>query len=544
MRLIRHIIVAVALLAVAILPAVASARRPQVLRVGSYHRIAGQYKTIQAAVDAARPYDWILVGPGDYKTTSISYPNGARRFPAGILITTPHLRLRGMNRTRVVVDGTKAGPACNGRPADQSFGPHGAPGPTGLNGIMVWKADDVWVQNLTACNFLGGFAGDGETGNEIWFNGGEGSGSIGGWGYKGSYLTATSDFYRGETSAAQYGIFSSNWNGGTLSRTYASNFNDSGYYIGACQRQCNQTIDEAWAQYDALGYSGTNSGGRLLIEHSQFDHNEDGLDTNSQNNSDWPSPQSGACPAGVKPPIAGAHSCWVFYDNYVHDNNNPDVPSAGAAAAGPVGTGISIEGRDDTVMHNVFSNNGAWGVVFQPYPDAEKPPSNGIPCVGGISHYAFVGIEIGCVYDDWNDALVGNTFTRDGFFANPTNGDFAQSTFFAGHPVNCYSANTDTGGRLTSSPAGLEATNPACGPISPAPDQNLTYRVPIAVRHTGVRSGDALSRRRALPAPQEGRDASAPEEPRDDAQPVRWRAREPLVPGRQARQGSGCSLAP
>ena len=50
---------------------------------------------------------------------------------------------------------------------------------------MVWKADNVNVENLTACNFLGGTGGDGGTGNEIWWNGGAGSGKVGGWGYLG-----------------------------------------------------------------------------------------------------------------------------------------------------------------------------------------------------------------------------------------------------------------------------------------------------------------------------------------------------------------------
>jgi hypothetical protein len=38
---------------------------PRVLLVGSYQGIPGQYSSIQAAVDAARPGDWILIGPGD-----------------------------------------------------------------------------------------------------------------------------------------------------------------------------------------------------------------------------------------------------------------------------------------------------------------------------------------------------------------------------------------------------------------------------------------------------------------------------------------------
>ena len=65
--------------------------------------------------------------------------------------------------------------------------------------------------------------------------------------------------------AASYGIFSSNSRGpGTFKHTYASNMNDSSYYIGACS-DCNQVLTNAHAQYSALGYSGTNSGGRLIV---------------------------------------------------------------------------------------------------------------------------------------------------------------------------------------------------------------------------------------------------------------------------------------
>ncbi len=439
----------------------------KVLRVGTYRHIRGQYRTIQAAVNAARPGDWILVAPGDYKTTSSRAPQGRSDTPAGVLITTRNIRLRGMNRNRVIVDGTKPGsPRCSRKAADQNSGPQGL----GLNGIMVWKANNVWVQNLTACNFL---AGKGVAGNEIWWNGGDGSGQIGGWGFYGSYLNATSTFFKDEPTAAAYGIFSSNWSGGTWYDTYTSNFNDSGYYIGACQQQCDQTMDRAHAQYNALGYSGTNSGGRLVVKNSEFDHNEDGFDTNSQNNSDWPSPQDGSCPNNGISPITHTHSCWVFTHNYVHDNNNPNVPAAGAAAAGPVGTGVSISGgRNDTVMDNRFVRNGAWGVIFVPYPDTESPPSDAPPCKGGISAPNNI-----CDYDNWGNALIGNTFTGNGFFGNDTNGDFAETTTTSG-PSNCFRANTDTGGPVTSSPQGLQQSKPTCGgPVPPDPNPSFTSQV-------------------------------------------------------------------
>jgi len=243
--------------------ALASGASAQVLRVGTYHGVRGQFSSIQAAVNAAKPDDWILVGPGDYKTRSSRRPKGRSDLPAGVLMTTPDVYLRGMNRNTVIVDGTKPGsPKCSAQPADQNFGPSSAKGRLGLNGIMVWKAADVWVQNLTACNFLGGSGGDGQTGNEIWWNGGSDSAKVGGHGYYGSYLTTTSTFFRGETTAAEYGIFSSNWSGGTWDQTYASNFNDSGLYIGACQQVCDQVIDHAHAEYNALGYSGTRSSTR------------------------------------------------------------------------------------------------------------------------------------------------------------------------------------------------------------------------------------------------------------------------------------------
>ena len=466
----RRVVVAVPLISAAMfLPITASAN---VLRVGTYHGKKGQYQTIQAAVDAAKPGDWVLVAPGDYKTTSSRVVTGSSgdKFPAGVLIRTPRLHLRGMNRNTVIVDGTTSGPPCSNNKADQNFGPTpaGASGPLGLNGIMVYEANSVEVDNLTACNFLGG---TGDAGNGIWWNGGANSGgattvSIHGWGFYGSYLNATSTYYQDEATAATYGIFSSNWSGGTWDNTYASNFNDSGYYIGACGQQCHQTLNHGWGEYNALGYSGSNSGGWMLIENSQFDNNEDGFDTNTQNG-DNPPPQDGSCPTGVKPPVAGAPTCWVFTHNYVHDNNNPNIPSAGSAAAGPVGTGMSVSGgRYDTVMDNRFVNNDAWGVIFVPYPDF------GPPCTGGVGGSAS---GAPCTYDDWGNALLNNTFTNNGSWGNPSNGDFAEITFYGGHPINCYKGNTDTSGTVTSSPSNLQQTNSNCGQTATTPDSNATF---------------------------------------------------------------------
>src|ERR1700753_3376148 len=104
----RRVAVFVAICAGFAVPASASAR---VLRVGSFHGKTGQFATIQAAVDAAKPGDWILIGPGDYKTTTSRHPAGNSHLPAGVLVTKRHIYIRGMNRNTVIVDGTKPGSA-------------------------------------------------------------------------------------------------------------------------------------------------------------------------------------------------------------------------------------------------------------------------------------------------------------------------------------------------------------------------------------------------------------------------------------------------
>jgi hypothetical protein len=447
-----------------------------VLLVGSYNGVQGQYSDIQSAVDAAQPGDVILVGPGDYKTTSYRFPSGDDGdSPAGILIATPNITLRGMNRNTVIVDGTSGGSACTDDPQYQNFGPATSSGTGGLNGIEIWKANDVSVENLTACNFLGG-SGVGGVGNEIWWNGGAESGTIGGWGYYGAYLNATSTWFNPDTTltgvqreatAAQYGIFSSNWDGGIWNNTYASNMNDSGYYIGACQQECNQVINHGWGEYDALGYSGSNSGGTLVVENSQFDQNQDGFDTNSQNGDD-PSPQNGACPNNGISPITHTHSCWVFMHNDVHDNNNANVPEAGSAAQGPVGTGLSLSGaRNDTVMDNLFENNGAWGTILVPYPDS------GGPCTGGVLGVLGQG---SCLFDEYGDAIKDNTYVNDGFFGNPTNGDFEALNLLGKEATDCFSGNTGAnGGALTPEDVTLEQRYPRCSGKTVAADLNVSF---------------------------------------------------------------------
>ena len=83
----------------------------------------------------------------------------------------------------------------------------------------------------------------------------------------GAYLTAYDTGLSGG-----YGIFTGNETEGSWENIYASGFADSGIYIGACQ-ECNARVSGATMENNALGYSGSNAGGKLLLENSIYRRN-------------------------------------------------------------------------------------------------------------------------------------------------------------------------------------------------------------------------------------------------------------------------------
>jgi hypothetical protein len=441
----------------------ARAAGPNVLRVGSWHGIAGTYTSIQAAVSAASPGDWILAGPGDYHELGV--PGAEHK--AGVLITTPNLHLRGMDRNQVIVDGTKpTAPApCDAAPSSQEFGASdGNGGTVGWNGIEIVKADGVSIENLLVCNYLSGSGGG--NGNEIWWNGGDGSGHIALGALHGDYLTASSSYNYGTDPAnhgstsvpmGKYGIFTSNERGpGVIDHSYASNMGDSAYYIGAC-RDCNVTLRHGHAQNSALGFSGTNAGGHLVLEKSEWDQNKTGIAPNTLNNDDWPSPADGSCPADP------SRSCSIIRDNYVHDNNNQNAPAFGIAGAAPPGTGIILSGiHTFTVTGNTVVNNNAWGVVINDFPDTETPPSSAgsSACAGGTD--LSTPLQPLCYYAAYANEIAHNTFTHNGGYNNPGNVDIAVAAL-PHNPGNCVHDNVDTGGMLSSDPPAIQTVMGTCG---------------------------------------------------------------------------------
>ncbi len=395
------------------------------------------YRTVQSAVDAARPGDWILIYPGVYHEKSKRWPT------AGVWVQKPDLHIRGLDRNRVIIDGSKGTAAhpCPSAAAQQDITPR--------DGIVVWKASGVTIQNLTVCDYL---AGGGDHGNEIWWNGGDGTGTIGMGAYSGSYLTATSEYAPAKLKSpqlAQYGIFVSNARGpGLITSSYASNMADAAYYVGACRRVCDTTLANDTGVNSALGYSGTNSGGQLIIRNSVFRLNRAGIVPNSMNNDDAPPPQDGRCPGSA------TSSCTIIEDNLIQANNNPNVPANAAVA--PVGTGIQIAGGSyDTITGNVIEDQGSWGILTTDDPDPEQPPP-GAHCQGGIPNDPLPGV---CLFQARGNLVHGNVFSNDGLFGNPTNSDLATQTLASYTPRNCFYRNTDRGGPVTSEPARIESAS-------------------------------------------------------------------------------------
>ncbi len=333
----------VAVLALLAFASVAVAKK-EVFIVSHSNVGAGYYATIQAAVEVSKKGDWILIEPGEYKEE--------------VKVTKKHggIFIRGMNRNTVIVNGEGI-----------------TKGTEGVNGIEIYKANDVWVENLTVKNFERSEL-NGGNGNEIWWNGGAESEKIGAKGWYGRYLTAYDTGLNGG-----YGIFTSNEEDGEWENIYASGFNDSGIYIGACP-ECKAVVKKATMEYNALGYSGSNSGGKLVIEKSTFAHNTTGIAPNSENPGDGPPPQNGACKhsaplkhhKGKLPSFKNTkiEHCTIIRENLITENNDLTAPANTSAAAAPWGAGVELPGDyGDLVEKNTITRNPSNGVLAFEYPN-------------------------------------------------------------------------------------------------------------------------------------------------------------------------------
>jgi hypothetical protein len=281
-------------------------------------------RSLQAAVQEARPCDWILVAPGVY--------------PGPVTIHTPDLHLRGLDRNQVVVDG------------EHRVG----------NGITA-DANGVSIENLTVRNFDRRDPNDDRTGTQIAWRRARG--------WWGRYLTAYDTGLLGG-----YGLWASGSVGGGLDHVYASGFDDSGLYVGAC-RDCRALVEHATATRNLIGLAATNASGHFVVERSLFEGNEVGASFNSSE-SDPPPPQLGTCDAGANRSPAPALTttrlarCTIFRSNRVLENNALDVPSNTASVRPGAGIGVDLLGSyGDQIAGNTIAGNANVGVLGLQLPE-------------------------------------------------------------------------------------------------------------------------------------------------------------------------------
>jgi hypothetical protein len=239
-------------------------------------RVPQDVKRIQSAVDRAAPGSLILISPGVYREA--------------VTVTTDRLVLRGLDRNRVILDG--------GFQLD--------------NGIKVLGADGVAVENMSARNY---------TENGFFWTGVKG--------YRGSYLTSS--------RTGDYAIYAFDSTDGIFDHDYGSGAPDAGFYIGQCF-PCNALVTDSIAEYNGLGWSGTNAGGNLIITKSIWRHNRAGIVPNSGSGE-------------LNPP----QKQQTVVGNLVYDNNNGKTPAIDSARLAQ-GNGILVAGGEQ----NLITRNRVW----------------------------------------------------------------------------------------------------------------------------------------------------------------------------------------
>lgn len=308
---------------------------------GRTRRVPQEYPTIQNAVDAASPGDLILIDKGIYREE--------------VVVTTPGLILRGVSRNETIIDGEFV---------------RG-------NGILVVGADGVVIENMTARNAtLNGF---------FW---------TGVKGYRGSYLTAYNN--------GDYGLYAFDSVDGIFEHSYASGSPDSSFYVGQCY-PCRAILYNNVGENNAMGYSGTNSGGELYLINNIFRNNMVGAGPNTLDSEllpperestligniviandnrqapaktlTYPSYGNGIMIAGgirntIEKNLILGHpnngiliipnlqeNLWLAYDNTIRDNIVLDSGRADLALVGPVSTGNCYE-------NNIFRTQIPFGLSF------------------------------------------------------------------------------------------------------------------------------------------------------------------------------------
>jgi hypothetical protein len=339
--------------------------------------------TIQAAVDSAAEGSLILVAPGTYEEE--------------VNVTTDDLVIRGLDRDETILEG--------------NFELE--------NGIRVLEADGVAVENMTAQNY---------TGNGFFWTGVDG--------YRGSYLTAIRN--------GDYGVYAFGSVNGTFEHSYGSGSPDAGFYIGQCY-PCDALIDDVTAEWNGLGYSGTNSGGNLLIVNSVFTQNRLGIAPNSQTTE--------GCAPQNETTIVG---------NLVVDNNNSGTGAIGVALQGQWNGILVGGGHNNVIERNRVDGHERTGIAIIPRPEddpiapiPEEFPTDCVEDAVAAPDDVVAELDNPLLWESTGNRVADNVVSNSGIW------DLALLTLDGEGDGNCFAGNGFTG---VSAPPAIDEVVPCEGP--------------------------------------------------------------------------------
>jgi hypothetical protein len=304
---------------------------------GAILQVPGNFPTIQAAVNAAKPGDLVMISP---RTGADSM------YHESVTVKTPDITLRGQDRNAVILDGQYK-----------------------LDDGFEVVADNVTIENMTARHY---------TGNGFYWTGVNG--------YRGSYLTAYGN--------GDYGIYAYNSVNGQFDHSLAAGQPDSGFYIGACH-PCNALITDVISEDNALGFSGTNAGGNLVISDSIWRDNMGGIVPNTLDSE-------------PKPPQDGD----MIINNLVENNDNLDAP-AKTLEYPSIGNGIMLAGGNNNIVEgNRVSGHRYYGILVISNIDTNfwepggNTVMNNVVSNSGVADLALAALSAG------NNCFSNNTVAR------------------------------------------------------------------------------------------------------------------------------------
>jgi len=240
---------------------------------------------------------------------------------------------------------------------------------------------------------------------------------------------------------------------------------------------------------NALGYSGSNAGGKLVLEKSVYRRNLVGIAPNSENPGDGPPPQDGECgrPNIENPdptPIITSTNiprCTIIRDNVISENNNLTVPVNGSTGVAPWGAGVELPGDyADLIEDNLITKNPTDGVLGFEYPNPFTP-ENGFE---GTLFFQLAGNRVS-----------NNVFSHNGAKGGPFTGDVALMGGFSevfGYPPsnsvnNCVSYNLLADATF---PAKIQSTWGCQNKTTPSPGGGLPaveYLVGLQLESNAIR---------------------------------------------------------